>query len=264
MNKITYLIALSCFLFSSQLFAQRIVVLTPDTADVVAELGMAQQVVGIHEHNHHPAYKNKPIIGFYRALSPEPIVAQRPDLILGSHMALPPSIYTRLNRAGFKAENVNSKETVQDYIAGIRKLGQLLNKQQQAEQIIARFQTGMKPFAATGKRYILSYDGRHVAGRNTVGDTLIKLAGGVNAAGNIDGLKPFSREAWLAAKPDIVIVAKHNEVMLGGIKGLMARPELSHSPAAKNGKVLFWNADDFLRYSLNSPQSVQKLHQLAQ
>lgn len=258
------LFLISCVLFVSQpSWAQRIVVLTPDTADIVAELGAVSEVVGIHDHNHHPAYSGKPTIGFYRNLAPEPIAAKKPDLIVGSYMALPPSTYTRLKQFGLKVENVNPKESVDDYIAGIRKLGRLLNKTKQAEQLATAFQAGMRPLPNTGKRYLLTYDGRYVVGRNTVGDTLIKLAGGINAAANVEGIKPFSREAWLAAKPDVVVVAKHHEQTVGGIQAISARPELVSSNAVRNRKIVFWHADDFLRFGLNSPQSVKRLHYLA-
>lgn len=263
MKKTALFLSLCTLLATPAAFAQRIVVLTPDTADIVAELGAANQVVAIHDHNHNPAYNGKPSIGFYRNLSPEPIAAQRPDLVVGSYMALPPNTYTRLQASGLKAENVNPQETVTNYIAGIKRLGLLLNKTQQADQLAAHFQAGMHQLPATGKRYLLSYDGRHVAGRNTVGDTLIRLAGGINAAASVDGLKPLSREAWLATKPDVVIIAKHHEQTVGGAQAIAARPELAASNAVRNGKVLFWHADDFLRFGLNSPQSVKRLNELA-
>lgn len=249
-------------LFNPTALAQRVVVLTPDTAEIVAKLGAADQVTAVHEHNHHAAYRNKPTIGFYRNLSPEPIVAQKPDLVVGSFMAMPPGIYARLKQSGVRAENVNPEETIDDYVRGIKRLGALLNKSAAANQVAQTFQTAIKAKPKTGKRYLLSYDGRYVAGRGTVADTLIQLAGGINAA-NVNGLKPLSREAWLAAKPDVVIIAKHNERMVGGANQLAARPELSGSPAVKNHKILFWQADDFLRFGLQTPHHIQRLHELA-
>ena len=79
---------------------------------------------------------------------------------------------------------------------------------------------------ATGKRYLISYDGRMAAGRGTAADVLIRAAGGVNAAAAIDGVKPMNREAWLAARPDVVIVAAHNRAVYGGLDALKARDEV--------------------------------------
>ena len=125
-----------------------------------------------------------------------------------------------------------------------------------------QFKSSIKAQPANGKRYILSYDGRYVAGKNTVGDVLIRLAGGTNAAASVDGLKPFSREGWLNAKPDVIIIAKHNEKALGGLDKIMTRPEIASSPAGKNKRILFWQADDYMRYGLYTPDIVRKLHDL--
>ncbi|MDK4575162.1 heme/hemin ABC transporter substrate-binding protein [Kingella kingae] len=255
--------ALLLALLASNAFAQRIVVLTPDTAEIVAKLGAANEVVGIHEYNHLPEYTQTPTIGFFRTLSPESIVSKKPDLVLGSFVATPNTIFQNLKQSGVRAENVNPTETLAEYTASINRIGALIGKQAQASELTKQFQAAIKQQPATGKRYLLSYDGRYVSGRGTVGDTLIKLAGGINAADSVQGLKPLSREAWLAAKPDVIIIAKHNEAMLGGASKLAARPELSGSPAAKNGKIVFWTGDHFLRYSLHTPESIKQLNQLA-
>lgn len=261
MKKFAWIVLLGT-LFGNTAFAERVVVLTPDAAEIVAELGAADKVVAVHDHNHHAAYQGKPTIGFYRNLSPEPIVAQKPDLVVGSFMALPPGIYARLKQSGIQAENVGEKETIEHYLHGIKRLGVLLNKTAAANRLAHNFQAAIQAKPKTGKRYLLSYDGRYVAGRGTVADTLIQLAGGINAA-DVQGIKPLSREAWLAAKPDVVIIAKHNESMVGGAGKMAMRPELSGSPAAKHHKILFWNADDFLRFGLGTPQHIQRLHELA-
>ncbi|WP_199103303.1 ABC transporter substrate-binding protein, partial [Aquitalea sp. ASV11] len=108
-----------------------------------------------------------------------------------------------------------------------------------------------------------SYDGRLVAGRGTAGDALIRAAGMVNAAADIQGFLPMNPEAWLKAAPDIVIVAAHNAPVYGGLKALQARPELASSNAVRSGKVLAWPAADFLRLGVGSPAVVARLRQLA-
>ncbi|MDO4640613.1 MAG: ABC transporter substrate-binding protein [Neisseria sp.] len=243
-------------------FAQRIVVLTPDVADIVAQIGAEKEVVGIHEFNRNPVYKNIPTIGFYRNFSSEPILAKKPDLVIGSWMAKPDGIYAQINRTGVHAENVIPSESLEQYQQSFERIGKLLNKMPQASALAQRFKNNIKQLPSTGKRYILSYDGRYVSGKNTVGDTLIKLAGGINAAASVDGLKPFSREAWLTAKPDVIIIAKHNEKNIGGLAKVLARPEIAASPAAKNKHVLFWEAEDYMRYGLYTPDIVGRLNRL--
>ncbi|KES12227.1 ABC-type hemin transport system, periplasmic component, partial [Snodgrassella alvi SCGC AB-598-O02] len=125
------------------------------------------------------------------------------------------------------------------------------------------WQSQVKQLPKTGKRYLISYDGRYVAGRNTAADKLIQQAGGINAAANIEGFKPMSREAWLAAKPDVILIASRNAKMLGGVKGFAKRAEIAVSPAAKQQKIYFMPANDLFRYGINTPQIITKIHQLA-
>ncbi|AKG07958.1 ABC transporter substrate-binding protein [Moraxella bovoculi] len=250
-------------LASSVAFAyDRIVVLTPDVGDVLTAMGGANKIVGKDDVNRNPLLKNAKNIGLHRNLTVEPIVAMKPDLVVGSHMAVPTSIYQRLSGLGIKAENVAPDESVATYAKSIRTLGGYIGESQKANVMANAWTSGMKALPKTKKRYILSYDGRIVAGRGTVGDELIRRAGGINAA-NIDGLKPLSREGWLAANADVIIIAEHHKVTLGTVEQLKKRPELANSPAAKNDKIFYWPANDFLRYGLDSPQVLQKLHNAA-
>lgn len=101
-----------------------------------------------------------------------------------------------------------------------------------------------------------------MAGQGTAGDAMIQAAGGINAA-NVSGLKPLSREGWLAAKPDVIIIAEHNLKQIGGIQKFTARPEIAHTPSAKNKKIIALPANEYLRYGLDTPKTVQKLQNLA-
>lgn len=240
----------------------KVVLASPDVGDIVLALGAKDKVVGRDSINQNPAFKSIKAVGMHRNLTVEPILELKPDLVIGSYMTQPSSVYQRLNGLGVKAVNAVPNETVASYAEGIRQIGALLDKKSQGEKLAADWQAGMKARPATQKRYLLSYDGRIVAGKGTVGDELIRLAGGVNAVQST-GLKPLSREGWLAARPDIVIVADHQRAVVGSIETLKKRPELAGSPAAQTGKVFYWPANDFLRFGMDSPQVLDSLHKLA-
>ncbi|UOP01880.1 heme/hemin ABC transporter substrate-binding protein [Kingella potus] len=246
-----------------QAHAQRIVVLTPDVADVVVELGALDEIVGKDQTVQNPALKGKPSIGIHRRLTVEPIAAVKPDIAIGSWMAQPESIFEHLKKAGINAVNVAPDDSIEAYPQSIRRIGGLIGRQAQADKAAAQWQAGMKQQPANGKRYLFSYDGyRIVSGKNTAADEIIRRAGGSNAASMIDGLKPMTREAWTAAKPDIIIIADHNTAMIGSVKEFAARPEIAATPAAKNGKIYLWKANDMFRYGLDTPQIVRKLNAL--
>ena len=241
---------------------ERIVAMSPDVADVVVALGATNKLVGKDATNNNPALKNVPAVGMHRNITAESVLAVKPDLVLGSYMVQPVSIYQRLNGLKVKAVNVAPKEEVNTFAHSIKTIGSYVDKKPEGSQLAKRWNAGMIPMAKTGKRYLLSYDGRIVAGKGTVGDELIRRAGGINAA-NVLGLKPMSREGWLAAKPDVIIIADHNQAVVGGVSKFSKRQEIAASAAGKNGGIHFWPADDFLRYGLNSPQVLKKLNAVA-
>lgn len=257
------LLAMGLLLSVSWTMAARIVVLTPDVADVVVALGATDEVVGRDVTTVNPALKNTATIGVFRQLSIEAISDKQPTIVLGSWMAQPQAIYEHLNRVGIEAVNVAPKDDLNDYPNSIIKIGKLIGKAQQAEQLATKWQEEMKQQPATGKRYLVSYDGRIVAGKNTATDELIRRAGGVNAAADIDGLKPMTREAWLAAKPDVIIISEHHQATSGGIERMLKRPEIANTPAGKNRAIYFLPAHDLFRYGLDTPQFLKRLNQLA-
>ncbi|MDO4435206.1 MAG: ABC transporter substrate-binding protein [Cardiobacteriaceae bacterium] len=247
----------------AQADVKRIVTLSPDVVDIVVELDGTERIVGKDSTNRNPALKDVASVGVHRNLTVEPIVALEPDLVVGSYMVLPNNIFDKLSALGVNAVNVAPDESLESYVHSIEKLGELLGKTEKAKALSQQWQQGMQALPETGKRYLLSYDGRIVAGRGTVGDTFIKLAGGINAA-DVDGLKPLSREGWLAANPDVIIIAEHHKSALGEIEVVKQREEIAQSPAAQNNQVHYWPANSFLRYELKSPEVVKQLHDLAQ
>ena len=241
---------------------ERIVALSPDVADILVGLNSQDKVVGKNAFNENPALASVPAVGSHRNITAEAVVAVKPDLVLGSYMVQPASIFAQLNRLNIKAVNVAPKEDINTYAQSIQLIGDYVGKSIHAKRMSRTWLNKMRAKPSTGKRYILSYDGRIVAGKGTVGDELIKRAGGINAA-NVSGLKPMSREGWLAAKPDVIIIADHNKPIVGSVAEFSQRLEIKNTEAAKNNNIYFWPANDFLRYGLTSPKIVNRLNQLS-
>ena len=240
---------------------QRIAVLSADVGEIVVALGDKDKVVGRDQVDKNPALKDVPVVAMPRSVAAETVMSVKPDLVIGSWSVQPPTVFEQLQKTGVKAVNVMPEEGVENFAQGIRNIGKLTGKVGQANQLADKWQQAMSPKPSTGKRYILSYDGRYVAGKGTAGDAIIKAAGGINAA-DVSGLKPLSREGWLMAKADVIIIADHNVAQIGGIDKFIARPEIAANPAAKNHKVVSMPAGDYLRYGLNTPDTVKKLQEL--
>ena len=244
--------------------AERIVVLSSDIADIMVALKAENLVVGRDSLSKAPTLAAAKNIGMFRNLSAEPIVALKPTVVLGSHMVHPANIYGQLNRHQIKAVNVIPQQSEQSFAKGIVEVGKYAGKSPQAGALAQTWLRQMQARTKTGKRYVFTYDGQMVAGKNTVADTLIRLAGGINAAAHIDGMKPIARETWLNLKPDVVVIAQHSLPMVGGsVAAFKQRPEIATSAAARGNKVVAMSAGEAFSLDLNSPKTVDKLHALA-
>lgn len=205
-----------------------------------------------------------PIVGLHRSITAESVVGVQPDLVLGSWMVQPATIFEQLQRLGVNAINVAPDDSFESYAQSIREIGKQLKQEERANALAQKWLDDMQSFSHTGKRYLLSYDGTIAGGRNSVPDKLIELAGGINAAAGFEGLKPLSREGWLVAAPDVIIIAEHHAPVIGGLENFSAREEIAGSPAAINKRIELWPANSYFRYALDTPEVVRKLHQLAQ
>ena len=244
--------------------AERIVVLSSDIADIMVALKAENLVVGRDSLSKAPTLASAKNIGMFRNLTAEPIVALKPTVVLGSYMAHPANIYGQLNRHQIKAVNVIPQQSEQSFAKGIVEVGKYAGKSPQAGALAQTWLRQMQARTKTGKRYVFTYDGQMVAGKNTVADTLIRLAGGINAAAHIDGMKPIARETWLNLKPDVVVIAQHSLPMVGGsVAAFKQRPEIATSAAARGNKVVAMSAGEAFSLDLNSPKTVDKLHALA-
>ncbi|MGL6071289.1 heme/hemin ABC transporter substrate-binding protein [Craterilacuibacter sp.] len=256
-------LALAALPLSAPLFAsERVVVVTSDVAEIVVALDASDKVIGRDRSSRMPELAHAGEVGFVRALSAETIARTRPTLVLGSAAAQPPGIWQQLRSLGLRAEEVSLAEDGSDFAAAIRRVGTLLGKPAAADTLARNWQAKMAPQPANGRRYLISYDGSMVAGSGTPADTLIRAAGGINAAAQIKGYKTLSREAWRTLAPDVIVLAAHNAPVHGGAAAFTRRPEVAATPAGKAGKVIELSARDAMMVTLDSPAVALKLRRL--
>ena len=68
---------------------------------------------------------------------------------------------------------------------------------------------------------------------------MFDIIGAENAAANIEGSKPMTAEAVIAAQPDVYVLFPTSLQSVGGIDGLLKLPGLAHTPAGqKNRRVV--------------------------
>lgn len=103
--------------------AERLVVVTPDIAEIVVALGAAGDVVGRDRSSKEPQLAHAQVVGFSRALNAETIAGLKPTLVLGSAAAQPPTLWPQLKQLKLRAEEVSAREDGRDFADAIRQGG---------------------------------------------------------------------------------------------------------------------------------------------
>ena len=201
----------------AEVVPQRIVSLVPAVTEILYALGLEDRIAGVTSFcNYPPEARSKPKIGEYASPSLEVMATIRPDLVFMSADASSPEFLRRLETLGIPVYVVYPR-SVNETIELIRSMGRLLQRQPVAEPLALE----MERTVACARRLTASLPRVRVlctvmsqplvvAGRKTLLDDLINLAGGENVVP--EGLNRYPTwgiESVLAANPDVILVSPH-------------------------------------------------------
>jgi iron complex transport system substrate-binding protein len=183
---------------------ERIVSLNGTISEILCELGLQAQLVGVDVTSTYPeALQKLPKVGHSRNLSAEGILALRPTLILGTEESVKPEVVTQLKNAGIPVRLFRQAFSVAGTQQLIREVAVDFGASDQAQSMIARLETDLsKVRKAAAPRKVLFIYARGagslmVAGQGTSVEKVIELAGGTNAATGFDDFKPLTPEALI-------------------------------------------------------------------
>lgn len=229
--------------------AERIVAIGGTVTEIIYALGEGDRVVAVDTTSlYPPEATSKPNIGYVRQISAEGVLSQKPDLIIAESGAGPVDSINILKASGLAFASIPSPPDTAAIPEKIRAVGRAIGRADKAEELAKTVEASLKAVddkvkAATGPKkkvlFALSLANGRVmaAGNNSSADAMIRLAGGENAVSTIDGYKPLTDEAVIAAAPDVVLV------MSGGAQHLtadqaFALPALAATPAGRNKAFL--------------------------
>lgn len=244
--------------------AERIVTIGSDVTEITFALGRGADIVAADDTSTWPAAAGRlPKLGYLRQLAPEPILAQRPTLVLVSAGAGPEAVLRQVERAGVRMVLVPDEASVAGVAAKVRTIGAALGKAAEAERLAGAIIAGLpRTRVANPPRMMLvlaNAPGRVLAaGQDTAGDSLIRLAGGRNSF-TAEGYKPLSAEAAIAAAPEVLLVPSHVLGLAGGLDALRKDPILARTPAVRAGRVLVVDSLAALNFGPRLPEAVARL-----
>jgi iron complex transport system substrate-binding protein len=192
---------------------RRIIPLAPSLTEILFALGAGDDVVGVTDYaDHPPEAREKPSVGGGVDPNMEVIVGLRPDLVLASADTNRWDTLVRLERLNIPVFGVKPVG-VDGVLASIARVGEVLGRSPQAEKLIGEMRRRMtavservSAFARPTILYVVWIDPLIVAGRETVIDDLIRLAGGTNVV-QTPGFPRYGLEQVVMHPPDLIVLA---------------------------------------------------------
>nr|WP_246000592.1 ABC transporter substrate-binding protein [Brevibacillus panacihumi] len=193
---------------------QRIVSTSPAETEILFALGLGEQVVGVSDYDDYPAEaKEKPKVGGVVKPNEEAILSQSPDLVVGG-ISMDKQVAEKMQSLGLPMY-ITHPSSVEDIMNNILTMGQITNRQVQAEEIVA----GMKADIARVteavqnvkpeemKKVYLEFAPGWTVGKGEFMDELITIAKGVNIAADTQGWNQINEEKILQENPDVILYA---------------------------------------------------------
>lgn len=243
---------------------QKVVSLGPNMTELVFALGAGDRLVGRTKYCDYPEeVLEVEVIGTLQDPNFELIAELNPDLVLASTHVSEESL-TQLEELGipvvmlYDSENLAGLETI------IEKLGQILNLNKAAAELadnvfgrIKRIESLTEDFASMTVYYLVGFGeyGEHTAGGNTFISDIIEAAGGLNAAGDLEGWS-YSLEELLEVDPDVILIPAWAEESFG------QEEPYSELTAVKEERVFVIDENTFSRQGARNAEAVEDLYSI--
>lgn len=190
---------------------QRIISLVPSITELLFDLGLGERTVGITRYCVHPASarKEKAIIGGPKTFDFAAIDALQPDLILGNKEEnYQEGIVELQKRYSTWLCDIHQLE---DALAMIRVVGQLTNREEQANNLATEISQNMARLTKTTTRkkvaYLIWRKPYRVAAGNTFINEMLKLCSFENVFAHLDRYPEVTIEQIRQASADILLLS---------------------------------------------------------
>jgi iron complex transport system substrate-binding protein len=257
MNKIRLIWSVLAALLSTQAVLaendspKRIIAIGSSITEIVYALGQQDRLVGRDRTSTYPTeVLELPDIGYRRSLSPEGVLSVEPDLILALEGSGPPDAIAVLQQAGVQYITIKDEFSLDGVIEKIQTVGAVLGVDDAAEDLVtqtkrqlSQAQTAAHNAAASDPKRVLfilsTQDNRiTVGGVDTQADSIIRLAGGVNAADSVSGYKALTPEAMASAAPDVILMMDRQGNHDTEDHALFSLPSIKLTPAGRNKRLI--------------------------
>ena len=244
-------------------YPERIVSLAPSNTEILFALGLGDKVVGVTTWcEYPPEAKTREKIGSYASVDMERVVNLKPDLTLADPYQM--EVVGKLESLDLTVIVLDAKD-IEEILRNILLVGKVTGQEDDASKLVAEMEQRMEVIA--GKTSTLAEDQKPtvlyiyepfwIAGFETFADDLIKRAGGINIASDVERCAQVSLEFITGRNPDVIICsagyAPTYEVVVN-------EPAFQQVNAVKNSRVY---SIDYHIAETPGPRIVDALEQIA-
>lgn len=241
----------------------RIVSLTPSNTEILFGLGLAEEIVGVNDYDNYPAEATEKVKVGGIEYNLEQIIALEPDIVFAheSSMSTLELAIPQLEAAGVPVFVVENAETFDETYATMEDIAELVGKEAEATEMIARIQADLVSVQALiegqpTKSAFLVVGGApdiYVAGQATFMNEMLKAIHVENAVKE-DGWLLYSPEQFIAANPDSLIFTYE-----GDDEVIKNNPAFAVMTAVENDALTVVDGDTTSRQGPRLAQGVEEL-----
>jgi iron complex transport system substrate-binding protein len=247
----------------------RIVSLNGTVSEILVELGMENNIVGVDVASTYPAsLADIPRVGHSRQIAAEGVLALGPDAVIATSRDVKPEVAEQIRNAGVQLYLFDHDYSIEGTKKMIRSMADSLGREQEAEATLMRLEKDLEqagPADQTAEKpkvlfiYARGTGTMMVAGKETPVDEMIKLAGGQNAVSDFSDFKPLTAEALVAANPDVILMFDSGLSSLGGVEQLLEVQGIAQTNAGKNKKIVEMDGQLLTGFSPRLGKAIREL-----
>lgn len=253
-----------------------IISLLPGDTEILYGLGLDKEIVGVSTYCNYPkkAAEHKNKLGTGTELNIEDIIALDPDIVFIGKMASEKDKIKQLEDAQIEVVQTGA-ETIDETYDVIKTIGEKVNKEKEAKDMIAKMKEGFSNLEKkvkkeeTGKNPSIYVEvsplemGLFASGKNTFHDEIITIIGGENIFSDLDGWKAVSEESVIERNPEVILTTTNEDYGVSDPVGsILKRTGWDHIKAIETESVYEIDGDMSTRAGPRLVEAAETMYEL--
>lgn len=194
---------------------ERIVSTSPSETEILFALGLGEKIVGVSDYADYPKEAlEKEKVGGVVEPNAEAIIDLEPDLVI-TGISMSDDVVEKLANLELKIYK-NDGQDLEGILNNILKIGEVVNAQAEAEELVADMQADIDDVKEAvkdvkeedKKKVYLEFTPGWTVGSGEFLDELIEVAGGINVASELEGWAEVNEEKIIEEDPEVILYAK--------------------------------------------------------